>query len=75
MNFFLQANCAEGVTSDWAGPEPFSTFPKPLDANLFLEGPYDSGSDAMTTDLSGAGYVPLSQPYQAHHGIMKVPNR
>ncbi len=39
--FYVQSKCSPVVQSSWAGPEPFSTFPKQLDAKIFLEGPYD----------------------------------
>lgn len=62
--FYVQSICAAEVQSSWTGPEPFSTFPKQLDAKIYLEGPYDESTDLMQTDLSDNGLVPLSQPYQ-----------
>ena len=61
--FYIQSICTELVQSSWVGPAPFSTFPKQLDATIFLEGPYDESSDVMNTTLSGSGYLPLLQPY------------
>ncbi len=61
--FYIQAICSEEVQSSWAGPAPFSTFPKQLNATVFFEGPYDESGDAMNTTIATAGYVPLTQPY------------
>ena len=61
--FYVQSICSEEVQSDWVGPEPFSTFPKQLNAKIFLEGPYDVGTDEMLTDLATSGLLPLDQPY------------
>jgi len=62
--FYVQSVCSAEVQSPWTGPEPFSTFPKQLNAKIFLEGPYDASMDLMQTNLSNAGVIPLSQPYQ-----------
>ena len=58
--FYVQSICSEEVQSSWAGPAPFSTFPKQLDATIFLEGPYDESADNMNTN---SGMLPLTQPY------------
>jgi hypothetical protein len=62
--FYVQSVCSAEVLSPWTGPEPFSTFPKQLNAKIFLEGPYDESMDLMRMDISNAGMIPLSQPYQ-----------
>jgi hypothetical protein len=62
--FYVQSKCSPVVQSSWAGPEPFSTFPKQLDAKIFLEGPYDEIAEVMETNLRSNGLLPLSQPYQ-----------
>lgn len=62
--FYVQSRCSPVVHSSWVGPEPFSTFPKQLDAKVFLEGPYDGAKDVMQTDLRDQGLLPLTQPYQ-----------
>ncbi len=76
--FYVQAICTGDILSGWAGPEPFSTFPKQLDAKIFLEGPYDEGSDLMTTSLSDNDFVPLAQPYSGapwnYNGTEQVAN-
>jgi hypothetical protein len=61
--FYVRSVCAEEVQSPWTGPEPFSTFPKQLDATIFLEGPYDEGTDEMGTTLADNDLLPLNQPY------------
>ncbi|RLD52865.1 MAG: hypothetical protein DRJ05_17040 [Bacteroidetes bacterium] len=61
--FYVQSICSEDVQSSWVGPEPFSTFPKQLDATVFLAGSYDESADNMNNALAISGYVPLDQPY------------
>lgn len=36
-----------------------------LSPRVFLDGPYDSGTDRMRDDLRAAGLVPLTEPYTA----------
>ncbi|MBN1340068.1 MAG: fibronectin type III domain-containing protein, partial [Bacteroidales bacterium] len=62
--FYVQAICSDLLQSNWAGPAPFATFPKQLDIQVLLEGPYNGGSGEMNTILSNTGIVPLSHPYQ-----------
>ncbi|MEZ5083072.1 MAG: PKD domain-containing protein [Bacteroidales bacterium] len=61
--FYVRSVCSEQVFSSWTGPQPFATFPKQLDATIFLEGPYDESTDLMGTKLSDNDLIPLMQPY------------
>ncbi|MCF8379450.1 MAG: PKD domain-containing protein [Bacteroidales bacterium] len=62
--FYVQGICSAESQSNWVGPSAFSTFPKQLDAKIFLEGPYDEGTNLMQKNLANAGLLPLAQPYQ-----------
>ncbi len=73
---FVDAGCvintASASASEFAGPstddartcvtntEPLITS---VDARIFIEGPYDEGSDRMLTTLNGRGDLPTDQPY------------
>jgi hypothetical protein len=62
--FYVQSVCTGELQSPWTGPEPFSTFPKQLNATIFIEGPYDSIADQMQANLNTLDLIPLEQPYQ-----------
>lgn len=62
--FYVQSVCSQDLQSPWTGPEPFSTFPKQLNATIFIAGPYDSIMDQMQVNLNTLNLVPLEQPYQ-----------
>ena len=54
-----------GVGDGWSSSTEASNVPVGLDVYLFLEGPFDPGTQLMRDDLRAAGLVPLTEPYTA----------
>ena len=45
-----------------------------VEAKIFLEGPYDDGSNEMTTSLNSSGYIPTTSPYSAdERSVASIP--
>ena len=52
----------------------FTALTVPVKTKIFLQGPYDSNSHQMATDLKTEGYIPATSPYSDdQRGVASVP--